>query len=129
MILALHGNDYRAAFDLFGHYAADRGVLVEGYDQPGFYVPGPDRGAGGAPGRHRWLPLDDAISALRARHQAMPVFVLGESMGAAVAVMALARPRAPPWLASSSPHPRSGAATACPKPHGLADHRPCRPCG
>lgn len=95
MILALHGfNDYRAAFDLFGHYAADHGVLVEAYDQPGF---------GARADRGRWqgtdamvAALDDAISALRARHPGVPVFVLGESMGAAVAVVALARPEAPP---------------------------------
>ena len=48
MIVALHGfNDYRAAFDDFGAFAAARGVLVEAYDQPGFGArprPGPVAG-------------------------------------------------------------------------------------
>ena len=40
--------------------------------------------------------LDAAIGSARERHPDVPVFVLGESMGAAVAIVALARPDAPP---------------------------------
>ena len=95
MIVALHGfNDHKAAFAEFGAYAATRGILVEAYDQPGF---------GERPDRGRWagtdalvLELHAAIRSARRRHPGAPLFVLGESMGAAVAISALARPDAPP---------------------------------
>ena len=95
VILALHGfNDYRAAFEQLGRHAAGQGVLVEAYDQPGF---------GARSDRGRWqgsdalvAELDRSLRDLRTRYPGTPVFVLGESMGAAVAVVALARPDAPP---------------------------------
>jgi acylglycerol lipase len=94
VIVALHGfNDYRASFDEFGRYAAQHGILVEAYDQPGF---------GARPDRGRWpgtpalvAALDEAILDARRRNPAVPLFVLGESMGAAVAMVALSRPEAP----------------------------------
>lgn len=94
VIVALHGfGDHKGAFREFGAFAAARGVLVDAYDQPGF---------GERPDRGRW-PGTDAfaaelravVAAARARHPGVPVHVLGESMGAAVAVAALARPGAP----------------------------------
>ena len=90
MIVALHGfNDYRAAFAEFGRYAAARGMLVEAYDQPGFGAR-PIVAAG--PAREALVAaLDEAIRRVRRRHPGVPVFVLGESMGAAVAMAALAR--------------------------------------
>jgi acylglycerol lipase len=94
VIVALHGfGDHRAAFAELGRHAAARGVLVEAYDQPGF---------GATPERGRWPGTDGLIRALaeavagaRVRHPGLPVFVLGESMGASVALAALAGP-APP---------------------------------
>jgi alpha-beta hydrolase superfamily lysophospholipase len=95
VIVALHGfSDYSAAFDWFGAYAAAHGVLVEAYDQPGF---------GARPDRGRWPgtvalveELDAAVAGARRRHPGVPLYVLGESMGGAVAVAALARPDSPP---------------------------------
>lgn len=94
VILALHGfNDYRNAFAAFGAYAAERGVLVLAHDQPGF---------GARPDRGRWqgsealaAELGAAIAQARARYPGAPLYVLGESMGAAVAMAALTRPEAP----------------------------------
>jgi alpha-beta hydrolase superfamily lysophospholipase len=90
----LHGfNDYRAAFGEFGTYASTRGVLVEAYDQPGF---------GERRDRGRWQGADAMVAELRsvlaevrARYPGKPIFVLGESMGAAVAIAALTRPDPP----------------------------------
>jgi alpha-beta hydrolase superfamily lysophospholipase len=94
VIVALHGfGDHKAAFKEFGAYAAERQVLVEAYDQPGF---------GERPDRGRWQGTDAmvealgaAVAAARQRHPGLPVYVLGESMGAAVALVALTRPGAP----------------------------------
>jgi acylglycerol lipase len=94
VVVALHGfNDYRAAFAEFGRYAAAEGVLVEAYDQPGF---------GESPTRGRWpgaaeltRALGEAVADARSRHPGLPVFVLGESMGAAVALAAMAGPDPP----------------------------------
>ncbi len=95
VIVALHGfNDYSASFAEFGGYAAQHGILVEAYDQPGF---------GAQPDRGRWpgtealvAALDAAIRSVRERYPTVPLFVLGESMGGAVAMAALARATAPP---------------------------------
>jgi alpha-beta hydrolase superfamily lysophospholipase len=94
VIVALHGfSDHKGAFAEFGAYAAERGVAVAAYDQPGF---------GERADRGRWggtealaSELAAAVRAERGRHPGVPLFVLGESMGAAVAVAALARPGAP----------------------------------
>lgn len=94
-ILALHGfNDRKAAFGGLGAYAAARGLLVEAYDQPGF---------GARPDRGRWPGIDALagevharVRALRERHPGLPVLVLGESMGAALATIAFTEPGAPP---------------------------------
>ena len=58
------------------------------YDQPGF---GEARGRGRWPGTAALMAaLDQAVSAAHRDHPDVPVFVLGESMGAAVAMAALA---------------------------------------
>lgn len=95
IIVALHGfNDYRAAFAEFGSYAAANGVLVEAYDQPGF---GAHPARGSWPGSQELVrALDAAVGSAKRRHAGLPVFVLGESMGAAVAMAALASPEPPP---------------------------------
>ncbi len=89
VILALHGfNDYSRTFDRPGAYFAARGVAVYAYDQRGF-------GAGAWPGV--WPGADtlaaDASTAarlLRQRHPGTPLYVLGASMGGAVALVAAA---------------------------------------
>ena len=93
-VLALHGfNDYSSAFEAPGRRWAEAGGAVYAYDQRGF---------GGTPQRGVWAGddrlLDDAATAMaliRARHPDLPLFVVGESMGGAVAKAAFARDDAP----------------------------------
>jgi acylglycerol lipase len=89
VILGVHGfNDYSHAFEEFGAYASTRGVAVHAYDQPGFGA-NPDAGL--------WPTIPGLVAALereRARlagiYPGAPVFLLGESMGAAVLIAAVA---------------------------------------
>ncbi|HET6469744.1 MAG TPA: alpha/beta fold hydrolase [Geminicoccaceae bacterium] len=92
-VLALHGfNDHKASFAEFGAFAAEHGVLVEAYDQSGF---GERDNAGLWPGLPALVAeLEGAIGRLRTEQPKAPLFVLGESMGAAIAVVALAAPDA-----------------------------------
>ena len=85
VVLALHGfNDSRDAWELPGPAFAAAGVAVYAPDQRGF---------GAAPGRGRWAGADvmrrDAAASLRLlriRHPGVPLYVMGESMGAALAM-------------------------------------------
>jgi alpha-beta hydrolase superfamily lysophospholipase len=90
VILAVHGfNDYSNAFTGFGEFAAAHGIAVYAYDQRGF---GANPAAGlwpGIPALVADLELERAR--IGARHPEAPVYVLGESMGAAVVMAALAR--------------------------------------
>lgn len=88
-IIAVHGfNEYSNLFAMPGPWFAERGIAVYAYDQRGF---------GKAPGRGLW-PGDEVLTAdletvvrlVRARHPDIPVFVLGTSMGGAVALSAAA---------------------------------------
>ncbi len=88
IILALHGfNDYRMAFKDSGAYFARRGLAVYAIDQRGFGE-SPHRGLwAGAPRMvEDTQQLADALSAL---WPGKPLYVLGESMGGAVALAAL----------------------------------------
>jgi len=93
-VLALHGlNDYANAFATTGPALAAHGIASYAYDQRGF---------GRAPGRGRWAGadrlVDDAMTAirlLRAAAPERPLYLLGESMGAAVAILAANRSFAP----------------------------------
>lgn len=89
IVLALHGfNDHSRAFDGFAAFAAASGYRVEAFDQQGF---GANRNRGLWPGNEALAA--DVRRHLRELHRQwpeLPVFVLGESMGAAVAVLALA---------------------------------------
>lgn len=87
-ILALHGfNDYSYAFDEFGRFAAEHGIAVHAYDQRGF---GASADAGYWPGADALIAeLRERLEAVRAMHPASKVFLLGESMGAAVIIAAL----------------------------------------
>lgn len=94
VIVALHGfNDYHHAFELPGRFFAGNGVATYAYDQRGF---------GGAPETGIWAGRDNLVNDLRAfivqvkqRHVKTPVYLLGESMGGAVVVTALADPDFP----------------------------------
>lgn len=95
VVLALHGfNDYANAFAEAGPWLADHGVAVYAYDQRGFGA-GPH--AGEWPGTAALVSdVRTAVTLLRARHPDRPVVLLGESMGGAVAMAALAAPAPPP---------------------------------
>ena len=94
IVVALHGfNDYARAFKQPGESLSRRGIAVVAYDQRGF---------GNTPGRGFWAGTDTYIADLRAvvgqihqRHPGVPVVVLGESMGGAVAIAALTAPDPP----------------------------------
>ena len=88
VILALHGfNDYANAFDGPGEILAKEGIATYAYDQRGFGA-APERGLW--PGRAA-LAADAATAAriLRRLYPRVPLYLLGESMGGAVAVVAL----------------------------------------
>jgi acylglycerol lipase len=85
VIAALHGfNDYSNAFDLPAPTLTAAGIAVYAYDQRGF---------GRAPRVGRWVgeavlheDLVSFLSLLAERYPGVPLYVLGESMGAAVAM-------------------------------------------
>jgi alpha-beta hydrolase superfamily lysophospholipase len=95
VILALHGfNDYSNFFEAPGTYLAGRGIASYAYDQRGF---------GGAPNRGLWPgnrtladDLRHATRLVRARHPGIPLFLVGESMGGAVVMVAMAAHEPPP---------------------------------
>lgn len=106
-VLALHSfGDYHAAFRHIGPWLARRGYGVHSFDQRGF---------GGAPHPGHWagtdLMVDDALRrarAIRATHGG-PVYLLGESMGGAVAMLAAARaPEAVDGIILAAPAVREG---------------------
>lgn len=94
IVVALHGfNDYSQSFDEVARHFASAGVSTLAYDQRGF---------GSSPDRERWpgtaaltADLLDLLPLVRAEHPALPLYVMGESMGGAVAAIALARTDSP----------------------------------
>ena len=94
VIVALHGmSDYSNAFDMPGKVWAKRGITTLAYDQRGFgRNDNPGIWAGADVMR---ADLDDAIAAARSRYPGVPVFALGESMGGAVVLTALASDHPP----------------------------------
>lgn len=95
VVLTVHGfNDRKAAFAEFGQHAATRGVLVVGYDLAGFGVRADRRQWAGTP--QLVGELHDRVRALEREHPGVPVFVVAESMGASLAIVAFAEPDAPP---------------------------------
>ncbi|MDX2144102.1 MAG: alpha/beta hydrolase [Rhodospirillaceae bacterium] len=101
VIVGLHGfNDYAKAFDTApgvagtGPELAKHGFAVFAYDQRGF---------GKAPNVGLW-PGEDALvgdfrdfaHVLRAAYPGVPLFALGESMGGAVIMSAVAKAQSPP---------------------------------
>lgn len=90
VILGLHGfGDYRNAFEEPARIWSAAGITTYAYDQRGF---------GQSPTRGRWpgtdTLADDAIAVarlVRARHPGVPFYVVGESMGGALAMIAADR--------------------------------------
>lgn len=88
VILALHGfNDYSNAFASPGRYLKQRGVAVYAYDQRGF---------GASPMTGIWAGEENlvndakqALILLKRRYPRTPVYLMGESMGGAVALLAM----------------------------------------
>lgn len=90
VVLFLHSfGDYREAAALTGPWLAERGITVYAYDQRGF----------GETARRGYWPGADAliqdmravVELLRQRYPTRPLYVIGESMGASVALAADAR--------------------------------------
>ena len=87
-IVALHGfNDYSNFFASPGDYLSRHGIACYAYDQRGF---------GGAPVRGLWSgveaytnDLSCFVKEIRKRHPGVPLYVLGESMGGAVTIVAM----------------------------------------
>lgn len=94
IIVALHGmSDYSNAFDMPAQWWASQGIMTYAYDQRGF---------GRAPNTGLWPGGDalrgdvaDFVAAAHEKFPGVPVYVLGESMGGAVALSAAAAPDAP----------------------------------
>jgi len=95
VILGLHGfGDTGMAFDTPGAWFAANGYGVYAYDQRSF---GATANTGIWPGTDALVDdLATAIELIRARHPDTPVYVLGVSMGGAVALTASARGELPP---------------------------------
>jgi alpha-beta hydrolase superfamily lysophospholipase len=90
VIVAAHGfNGYANDFGLPGPWFAEQGVTFYAYDQRGFGRH--DTGRGLWPGSDRLArDLAATVALVRARHRSVPVYVLGFSMGGAVALKAAA---------------------------------------
>jgi acylglycerol lipase len=94
VIVALHGmSDYSEAFEMPAPWWAEHGITTIAYDQRGF---------GKAPDPGLWASadimrsdLDDCVDAAHAKFPGLPVYALGESMGGAVVLSALASPESP----------------------------------
>ncbi|MEO8813464.1 MAG: alpha/beta fold hydrolase [Caulobacteraceae bacterium] len=94
VIVAVHGmNAWARAFHLAGPWWAKQGIATLAYDQRGF---------GRSPGRGIWAPralttedLRTIVALARRDYPHALIAVVGESLGAAVAIEAFASPRPP----------------------------------
>ena len=86
-------SDYSEAFDVPGPWWAAHGITVFAYDQRGFGA-APDPGVWAGADAMR-SDLDDFVDAVRAKYPGVPVYALGESMGGAVVLSALATAKPP----------------------------------
>ena len=102
VLISLHGfNGYSGTFEDPGIYFAENGIRVYAYDQRGF---GEDELAG------HWAKKEALASDITAierlitqENPGLPVFVLGESMGAAVALYGFAGHNSPVGLILAAP--------------------------
>ncbi|PPR27874.1 MAG: hypothetical protein CFH38_00256 [Alphaproteobacteria bacterium MarineAlpha10_Bin1] len=87
VILALHGfNDYSNAFEAPGQYWRTRGIATCAYDQRGF---GATANAGVWPQQKSLISdMRAVLAVLRQTYPDIPVYLLGESMGAAILLSA-----------------------------------------
>jgi acylglycerol lipase len=92
IIIGVHGfNDYSNAFAMPAESWIKDGIATYAYDQRGFGE-APDRGMW--PGTETLVEdLDTATQLIARRHPGVPVFVVGESMGGAVILVAVAERR------------------------------------
>jgi alpha-beta hydrolase superfamily lysophospholipase len=94
IVIGMHGmNDYANAFAMPGKWFADHGVTTWAFDQRGF---------GRAPGRGLWAgparmadDLNTVVALAHRKYPGLPVYILGESMGGAVAMRAFTTPNPP----------------------------------
>ncbi len=88
IIVALHGfNDHSDFFNSPGNYLSRKGIACYAYDQRGF---------GKAPGHGLWSgtqaytnDLSCFVKEIRKLHPDIPLYILGESMGGAVTIVAM----------------------------------------
>jgi acylglycerol lipase len=94
ILVALHGmSDYSNAFAIPAPWWAEHGISTYAYDQRGFGR-SPELGIWpGNPIMRR--DLADFVELVKGRHPGLPVYVLGESMGGAVAMTAFASDQPP----------------------------------
>lgn len=119
VVLGVHGlNDYGNAFAIPAVAWTQAGVAVYAYDQRGF-------GAAGVPGV--WAgaatlidDLEDAAAALRRRHPALPIHIVGVSMGGAVTAAALADGKLRDVAGAVLVAPAIWARETMPLPHRIA---------
>ncbi len=125
IVLAAHGfNDYSKAFDEVpgapgvGPFLAERGIAVYAYDQRGF---------GEAPHTGLWAGGDvmaddfaDFARVLKSAYPDTPLFALGESMGGAVVMTALAATDPPPVEGAILAAPAVWARSTMPIPYRVA---------
>jgi acylglycerol lipase len=97
VFVALHGfNDYSNAFEAPATYWRDHGIATYAYDQRGF---------GETPHRGLWAgsevmahDAEDLVALVHARYPDVPVYLVGVSMGGAVAIRAVTD-KTPPDIA------------------------------
>ncbi|HJN22312.1 MAG TPA: alpha/beta hydrolase [Rhodospirillales bacterium] len=94
VIIALHGfNDYSNFFAEPGTFLAAQGLAAYAYDQRGFGK-APNRGIW--PGSRAFIDDLKAVTvAVRGRHPGVPLYLLGESMGGAVIMVAMTAAETP----------------------------------
>jgi len=108
VILGLHGfGDYRNAFEEPAAIWARDGITTYSFDQRGF---------GGSPTRGRWAGVDALVddakavaTLLRQKYPDVPLYIAGESMGGAVAMVAADRGLETDGLVLLAPAVRSRA--------------------
>jgi len=94
VIVALHGmSDYSQAFEMPAPWWAEHGITTIAYDQRGFGR-APDPGLWGGADAMR-ADLSDCVNAAHEKFPGLPVYALGESMGGAVVLSALAESHSP----------------------------------